>query len=170
MVRPIVVAVLAVALLMGPGCLGPPSQAEVFVLSFRLENDGSGDLEANPGPHCGTAKIRDGVLEIEERVHKRLGSEEAFLVVRPSLGPGWASLGYEPYAVGLPAVVATGMQGEETAVAEVAWEEGRIVLDGVMVDLPYAWTVVADDGAWWADAVLDRGPVELKTFRLESCE
>lgn len=139
----------------------------VLVLRYTLWRDG--DLEAaSPGPHCGTADVAGGHVEVERDAWRQAGAgRHGLLVVLPRLGPGWATTGEEGYPLGLPATVDPGVEGSDDLLARIAFEDGEATVDGAAVTLPHRWE--ARGHGWNATAELSEGPARVQTYRGGPC-
>lgn len=164
--RPLLALLPLLALPLLAGCTAADVDGPVLVLRYTLHRQG--DLqEANPGPHCGTARVADGRVVVERDAWREAGSgRDGLLVVLPRLGPGWATSGEEGYPLALPATVRPGVPGGDDPLAQIA-KDGAVQVDGTAVALPHRWE--ARGPGWNATLELSEGPRRVELFRMESC-
>ncbi len=137
-----------------------------LALSFTLE--GGDGKEANPGPHCGSAYIRDGSLWVE-RSEEALDGPRPLLFVDPHLSGDWATAGSAGYAASLPFPVPTGIPDETDPVLRVEWRDGAAHVNGKAVALPHPFVTRDPQGEWTARGTLSVGPSVIRTFQGGLC-
>lgn len=154
------------------GCLGFEKGPTIY-LGYSLVNLAGDDREASLGPHCGYARIHDGVAEVESRSYERLGRARPFLIVefdRTSHPPGgsFRSQGNEGYPTAFPALLDPRINGTSSVIASLDYQEGHVVVDSQSVSLPHAWTRTEKDD-WRAEFRLSQGPDTVRTFETGAC-
>lgn len=154
------------------GCIGF-GEGPAISLEYTLENLADERREASLGPHCGTARIRDGHAEIERDAYKRLGSARPVLIVEPDAKPGpsgssFDSLGNEGFPETFPARIDPRIDGTSSPITTLDYQAGHVIVDGQAVTLPYDWTRTKE-GDWRAEFRLSQGPQTVETFERGSC-
>jgi hypothetical protein len=156
-------ALVAACVLM-PGCVTTESMP-TFVMRFTLTNDGNETLPFDGYPHCGTARVGDGVVTVDSP----LPHGKALVVVDPTLvgegagHAGFAALGTEGMAFGLDpeARIHDGVSGSDADIAVLRYEDGHLFVDGQRRDLPFNGTAVRP-GLWSAAFTIEEGPHKVR--------
>lgn len=173
-----ILTVLVAALATSAGCvelLPDEDDAATLLLTYTLYDtspteEGRG---ADPGEHCGTARVEGEKAVVERDALKVVGSDRPFLIVDPALDGNWATIGTEGFPMALPAVVDPGIYGDDEPVAVIDWRtEGNrtyATVDGQPVELPHKWQKTHEPDEWLAELRLEMGPDRVTTFRMNSC-
>lgn len=168
-------ALLLSAVLM-TGCVNVvPVDGPVFILEYTLRQQGDdAEVVANPGEHCGTARVRGDHVEVASHTWDEIGRPGQFVVVDPELEGSWATLGHEPFPLALPTEVRPGVEGDDEVIATLEWRSDNAGNEGLWVDgravtLPYAFTHNSRSGQWDAVALITQGPDTVQTFEAGPC-
>ncbi|MEK6976162.1 MAG: hypothetical protein AABY18_07455 [Candidatus Thermoplasmatota archaeon] len=144
------------------GCTTTESMP-TFVLRFTMMNQSDEALAVGTEyPHCSTARLHDSFLEVD--APRPPG--KALVYVEPRYDGGqFISLGGAPAAIGLSDAdrpIPDGLEDGDGAIVWLAYDDGRLLVNGEPQTLPYTGTSKGQGAEWTANFTIEGGPHKIR--------